>query len=133
MIRALALALVVVGCDSGGEDTCVPAYEAPQCDPLYEPTFDNFHERTLVPSCAVGGGSCHAMEGSAGGLAYLDADATYRAFIDHGLVVPNQPECSPLAHRLGAGDPTTAMPPGDPLSAAEQCVAMLWIARGASR
>ncbi len=131
-VRALALfaVLVAAGCDSASE-TCVPAYEAPSCDPLYEPTFDNFHRETLLKKCAVAGGSCHASEGAAS-LAYEDADHAYAMFIDQGLVVPNEPECSTLVHRLEA-DSSSSMPPGAPLSEAERCVVKLWIARGASR
>lgn len=126
----LALALAA-GCDSA-EDECIPAYEAPTCDPLYEPTFDNLHRQTLLEKCAVAGGSCHASEGAASGIVYEDPEHAWHLLLDRGLVIPNQPECSVLVHRLEA-DGSSSMPPGAPLSEAERCVVKLWVARGASR
>ncbi len=128
---ALALSLLF-GCDPAAEDPCIEAYAAPQCTPLYEPTFENFHRETLLKSCAVTGG-CHNSETAASGLVYTDPDVAYASLIDRGLAIPHQPECSPLVHRLMASDPARTMPPRRPLSAAEQCVAQLWIEYGAQR
>jgi len=130
--RTLFAALLLSGCDSGASETCVPAADAPTCDPLYEPTFDNFHRQTLVKRCAVAGGGCHAPEGAAAGLVYEDPDASYSALLEGGLVMAPDHGCSTLMQRLDA-TPDNSMPPGAPLSAAERCEARTWIARGALR
>lgn len=129
----LALAAAAHGC--GGSE-CVADLPL-DCAPLYTPTFDQIFTRTLTPSCAVSGVSCHAPEGSQGGLAFGDADAAYDALLGKAggaaRVLPGEPACSVLIERIHATDPDRVMPRGAPLSEAERCVFTKWIANGAQR
>lgn len=130
----LAATAVIIGC--GGESDCVTDLPL-DCAPLYEPTFDQIYARTLAPTCAASGASCHAPEGSQGGLSFGDADAAYAALLGKGggtaRVLPGDPACSVLIERLYTTDPSTVMPRGAPLSDAERCVFTQWIANGAKR
>jgi hypothetical protein len=110
------------------------------CELLYQPTFQDFHERRIVRTCGAAGtgGSCHAPEGAGqSGLVLGEADDAYRALLDdsRGMarVIPGDPECSLLVQRLESDDPDFMMPPGDKLSDRELCSIRLWIANGAER
>ena len=104
------------------------------CAPLYEPTFDNIHQRTLVPSCAIGS-SCHSSEGAKAGLVFDTADESYKAILgldDPGSAfIPDDPGCSLIVKRIESIE--NPMPPGQRLSEAERCVIVQWIAQGAPR
>lgn len=130
----VAAAAATRGC--GGRSDCVADVPL-DCAPLYEPTFDNIHQRTLIPSCAVSGASCHAAEGGQGGLVFSDADSSYAALLGTGgqrpRVAPGDPGCSLIVERLWSSDPSVVMPRGAPLSEAERCVFTQWIAGGAKR
>lgn len=107
------------------------------CAPLYSPTFDNVFTRTLQPTCAQAGASCHAAEGKQGGLAFDDPDSAYAELVGsaskQGVVVPGDPSCSALVERLETAEASRRMPPGNPLSAAERCAIVQWIHDGAKR
>lgn len=122
------------GC--GGGSDCVADLPL-DCAPLYDPTFDQIHARTLVPSCAVSGASCHGAEGGQGDLVIGDADSAYAALLGtnggRARVTPGDPACSLLVERLWSTDPAVVMPRGAPLSDAERCVFTKWIAAGAKR
>jgi hypothetical protein len=132
---AVGAAALGQGCSSGGP-ACVTTLPA-DCAPLYEPTFDNVYSRTIAPSCAVSGASCHAAEGRQGGLAFPDADAAYAALLgqDGGeaRVIPGDAACSEIVERLYATDPDVVMPRGAPLADPERCAVVKWIAAGAKR
>ncbi len=119
-------------------DACVAGLST-TCRPLYDPpTFDTLFEKILKPSCAQGMGTCHTDDSAMGGLVMEDADTTYAALLgeldQRARVVPGDPACSLLVRRLEARSADERMPPGPtPLSAAERCNVVLWIANGAER
>lgn len=127
------VAALVFGCGDASEDepSCTPAEEAPDCQPLYAPTFDNLHAQTLAPTCSPAGGSCHASEGAQGGLVLETADAAFAGLQAH--VEPGAPRCSELVERLTTGDPQRMMPPGAPLPDSAVCAFRQWIHAGAER
>jgi hypothetical protein len=130
----IAAAAATIGCGGGSE--CVADLPL-DCAPLYTPTFDQIYTRTLAPTCAVSGASCHAPEGNQGGLSFGDADAAYAALLgkdgNTARVVAGDAACSVVIERLYATDPSVVMPRGAPLSDAERCVFTQWIANGAKR
>lgn len=132
----LGLAALASGC-GGGETTaaCVQGLDL-SCAPLYWPTFDQVYTRTLKPSCAISGASCHASEGAMGGLVFADEGSSYALLLGQNgskaQIIPGDAACSPLIERLHATD-TTVMPPGAPLADAERCAIARWIQNGAKR
>ena len=110
---------------------------ARDCAPLYEPTFEALFLRTLNPSCGIEGSTCHqgGGAGTKGGLTFDSPRSSYAALLDTSrswrLVAPGDPECSKVVYRIASHDLGEVMPPGRPLSAAEQCTIVTWIARGA--
>jgi len=125
------LAPIAVGCGGGGSgDACVDVDLT--CQPLYEPTFDNIHQRTLAAKCAVSGSACHSRAGAQNGLVMEDADTAYDDLL-RSRVTPGDPSCSLMIRRIQSGDPDFQMPPGAPLSAAERCVLIQWVEAGAER
>lgn len=125
------LGLPCAGCSSG--EACVEV--TADCAALYQPDFEQIHARTLLPSCAINGASCHAPEGGQGGLRFGTADEAHSALLggSEPRVIPGDPGCSPLVTRLHSTDPGEQMPPGSPLSAEERCVFVQWVSEGAAR
>jgi hypothetical protein len=127
----LAAPLATPAC--GGED-CVEV--STSCDPLYEPTFDNVWQNTLSVSCAVGS-TCHTASGDRGGLTLDTADGAYSDLLgesgDDARVLSGDPGCSEMIRRIVADDSGDLMPPGSPLSEAERCAVIQWVANGAER
>jgi hypothetical protein len=109
------------------------------CSPLYDPpTFPVIFEKILRPTCAQGMGTCHTSDAAKGGLVMEDADTTYDRLLgeldQRARVKPGDPACSLLVERLEAPAADERMPPGPtPLSPAERCTIVLWIANGAER
>ncbi len=103
------------------------------CSPLYQPIFDEIHKRTLLPTCAQGGASCHSDEGKRGGLALEDVDAAFAALVDGGRVTAGDAPCSEMIVRTHQTGKDWSMPPRRPLSAEERCVLRLWVEQGAKR
>jgi len=107
------------------------------CAPLYSPTYDEIFTRTLHPTCAQAGGSCHAAAGAQGGLVFEDADTAYALLLgqmgERARVVPGDTSCSVLVERLSSTDKTVVMPPGGALPDAERCAVIQWIKQGAKR
>ncbi len=137
---ALAHSLAI-GCTcslglGGCSDDCVAV--PVDCAPLYAPSFDNVFTRTLVPTCASGGSSCHAPSGGRGGLVFEDQAAAYDALVGHAAgsggtrVIAGDAGCSLLVQKLESTDEAFQMPPGSPLSAPERCAIEQWIADGAA-
>lgn len=124
----------LVGAPACGGDDCVEV--STSCEPLYEPTFDNVWQNTLVASCAVGS-TCHTSGGDRGGLSLDDADRAYAELLgdsgDDARVLAGDPSCSALIRRIVTDDEGEAMPPGAPLSEAERCAVIQWVANGAKR
>jgi hypothetical protein len=111
---------------------CTTAAPPPTCAPAYEPTFANVFERTLKPSCGIGGAACHTARGRQGGLVFEEADEAYRG-LSTGKVRAGDPSCSAVIVRLAETNPNVRMPPGRSLAADEQCAVVRWIADGAKR
>ncbi len=142
LLWLLGLAAVAVACKS---DNAPPAHAclatlAPDCVPLYDPTFDNLYKNVLGTSCGASttGSSCHSERGAMAGLVMQTANEAY----DHLLgksdgrkrVIAGNPECSLLMERLASDDPRFRMPPGQmQLGAMERCAFQLWISEGAKR
>lgn len=125
------LVLVQSGCggDESSSSGCVTV--TTDCTPLYEPTFDNVYTKTLVPSCALSGASCHSAQGQQGGLVLDDPDAAFSGLTSR--INTADPGCSKLFERLLSTEPATVMPPGKPLPASEQCAIAQWVQAGAAR
>lgn len=105
-----------------------------ECAPLYEPTFDNVFNITLQQRCGVAGTACHAREGGQAGLVFVDIDESYTLLTGQTARVDSEAlGCGTLLSRIAASDPSRAMPPSAPLSAAEQCSIVQWVAMGANR
>lgn len=134
---ALSLLSLPLGCGKGSDGlACVEGLPA-QCSPLYAPTFDNLFTRTLQPTCAQSGASCHSSQGMMGGLVFEDENAAYNLLLGKtdgkARVNPGDPSCSLIVEHLESTDPGQVMPPGAPLSDQEKCVFIQWIAMGAAR
>jgi len=116
---------------------CVPV--APEkasaaCTPLYEPSYANVFSKTLQPTCAKSGVSCHASTGKQGGVAFDDADVAYTQLLDTTQAVrAGDPACSAIVARVVATDGNVRMPPGRSIDPGEQCAIIQWIANGAKR
>jgi hypothetical protein len=127
------MVVLLPGCHGGEESTCLEALPG-DCAALYEPVFEQVYQQTLASKCAVPGGACHAAAGAKGGLALEGIDAAYDNLLADGVrVVPGDPECSVLVHRLESTDSSFVMPVGAPLSQAERCAIQEWIRNGALR
>jgi len=136
-------ALLGLCCETQGEapePACVD-FDAAGCAPLYPPVFDDVFTRTLVPSCATGGGSCHASASALGatdrGFFVDDADATHARLLedrgDASFVDQGDAQCSQIIVRLTIDDDELRMPPGSELAAGEICSVAQWIEMGAVR
>ncbi len=140
-MRKIALASLVVasisifatlsssGCSSPGQAGACKAPAPTTCSQLYDPTFDQVFTRTLQPTCAAGGSSCHSA--GKGGFLVDTIDATYTRI--SARLVAGKPECSEVVDRLYSTETGYAMPPGAQLSEAERCSIVKWIAAGAKR
>jgi hypothetical protein len=143
-VRALAAAAVVCvsapACnDDDGDpdgDGCVdrPA----SCEQLYPPEWDEVWQNTIEPTCTAQGSSCHfsadASGAANGGPIFADQAQAYGRLLDgeHPLVVPGDPECSPLYFRLATDDTALRMPPGEaPVDERALCSIAAWIESGA--
>jgi hypothetical protein len=131
------LGLLLLACRSSAPQ-CVDGLSL-NCQPLFDPpTYQAIFDQVLMPSCAVGQGTCHTPDAAMGGLVFADADAAYALLLTppnaSPRVIPGNPACSLLMERLESSDPDFRMPPGDtPLSAAARCAIAQWIAAGAQR
>lgn len=136
-LAAAALATLACG-SSDAQDGPTCAAVPRDCRPLYAPTFDALFERTLNPTCGVGGSTCHASGGAGthGGVVFDSPDRAYQALLADRpwkLVDPGDPSCSKIVYKVTSHDPFVMMPPGRPLADAEQCVIISWVAAGARR
>jgi hypothetical protein len=131
VVPSVALSACASSDSSPPAPACVTVDRA--CAPAYEPTFDNIFTKTLQPSCALAGSSCHASAGQKGGLALDNVDTAYRLLMQNQRAIAKDPECSVLARRLQSTDTAVMMPPGLALAQAERCAIIQWMARGALR
>ncbi|MEQ9319896.1 MAG: c-type cytochrome domain-containing protein [Polyangiaceae bacterium] len=131
---SLLVAAPLLGAPACAGEDCVDV--STSCEPLYEPTFDNVWQNTLVTSCAVGS-TCHSAGADRGGLTLDDADRAYDELLGNGgddpRVSPGDPGCSEVIRRLVSDDSGEVMPPGSALSEAERCAVIQWVANGAER
>lgn len=113
---------------------CSPSEANASCTPLYDPTFDQVWEKTLKPTCAASGASCHSSRGRQGGLAFEDKEESYTLITrENGPIVAGDPKCSEVVARIMATSGKVRMPPGRSLDVGEQCSIIQWIANGAKR
>ena len=132
------VAVFVVGCglDESSSGPCLKGISI-ECTPQYTPTFEKIFEITLQNSCSVGGNACHSSAGAKGGLSFDDIEQSYKLLLNPGTtdprVVPGDPACSSLVHRLASNDSSLLMPPGNKLSPEVRCAIVQWIAAGAER
>jgi len=129
---------LVTGCpDNNAEPPAPVCLEAgvidTACAAAYTPTYDELYTRTLQPTCAKSGASCHASTGKQGGLDFSDKEAVYAAMLKNNVARAGQPECSSVVQRVIATDGLVRMPPGANIPAGEQCALIQWIANGAKR
>jgi hypothetical protein len=129
---AVAIGSLGVACgDSGG--TCIEVDV--DCDPLYEPTFDNVFAMTLNDKCTDA--PCHDAEAPRAGLSYVDPDEAYDLLLGNvggrSRVEPGDPNCSLIIRRIESTSSGFRMPPGTPLVEEEKCSIRQWIANGAER
>lgn len=107
-----------------------------QCNELYEPEFTEIYNRTLLPRCGVDG-PCHSPEEMKGGMVFRDEQTSYDLLLGHAdgnvRVTPGDPSCSELSKRIYSSSVSFQMPPGSPMSDAEKCSIIKWIANGAQR
>lgn len=97
----------------------------------YEPTFDNLYTMTLKDSCGSTRSSCHSAAGHKGGMSFEDEAHAYAALVGGARVHPGDPGCSDLIVRTDSPGTDYQMPPGDPLTPAERCGLIQWVAHGA--
>lgn len=132
---ALATLLLCMPACSDPESTCTEV--TTECAPLYEPTFENVFTNTLQQRCGVAGSACHAREGAQAGLVFVDIDESYALLtgqVDGRVRVdPDALGCDILLSRLASPEPRFVMPPAAPLSDAELCSIVQWVAQGATR
>jgi Planctomycete cytochrome C len=127
-VAALAAA-ALAGCTSDAPPSCITVDTT--CAPLYAPTFDNVYTMTLQNTCGSQNASCHSAAGQQGGMSFEDQQHAYRALLA-GRVVPGNPGCSKMVVRTSSPGASYQMPPGDPLSEAERCALLQWVAAGAA-
>ncbi len=128
----MTLTLGLGGCSGcSGDDLACVEPQPSDCQPLYQPVFDEVFARTIEPRCALSGGACHSASGAKGGLRLDTADVAYEHLVDQGRVVPGDASCSLMVIRIEGGG--GVMPPGTPLSEAERCAVETWVANGAKR
>lgn len=131
-MRALLVLVLVCAAGSGagcGEE-CVEVDL--ECTPLYEPTFENVFDETLVDSCGIVG-PCHNASAARAGLVFEDIDESYQLLMENERVIPFDAGCSLLVKRIESTKSSFVMPPGGGLADAEKCAIELWIANGAQR
>ena len=136
VLAPLVLTTVVLGGCGSDESTpkrCVPSTPDRACTPAYEPTFEQVFAKTLQPTCAKSGVSCHASTGKQGGLDFEQIEGAYENLVARQSVVANDPACSALVYRVTATDGKVRMPPGRSIDPGEQCAIITWIANGAKR
>lgn len=125
------------GTGGSGEDCLDPLPEA--CDLAFAPTYDAFYDNLLSRTCGASstGSSCHGPDGGMAGLYLHDREMAYDYLLgavdDRARVIPGDPECSVLVHRIESTDPDFLMPPTARLSDGERCAIERWIATGAKR
>ncbi|HEY0477114.1 MAG TPA: c-type cytochrome domain-containing protein [Kofleriaceae bacterium] len=125
---AAALAAPCAGCPADPPPACITVDT--RCQPLYAPTFDNVYAMTLRDTCGSQRTSCHSAAGKQGGMSFQDPQHAFDA-LHAGRVVPGNPGCSKMIVRTDSPGASYQMPPGDPLSEAERCVLIQWVAAGA--
>lgn len=138
MHRGIVWALILVlasplGCAQNEAAACLETVAEVDCQPEYEPTFENIYTRTLLARCAVGGGACHLAGAAHGGLVLDSIEAAYSGLVSDGRVVSMDPNCSILIDRIEREGQPGLMPPNNPLSEAERCAVTLWVRGGALR
>jgi hypothetical protein len=123
--------VVLCGCTTPGPDPSRCVTKDAGCTPAYDPTFANVWSKTLQPTCASTGVSCHASTGKQGGIVFDSEAAAYDTLRAQKAYRAGDPACSEIVFRMASTDPYVRMPPGATLDPAEQCAIAQWIAAGA--
>lgn len=123
------LMLAALSCSQESSSSCVAVL--PDCDPLYPPRWSRIYETTIQAKCSVGNGACHS-EAAQNALRFIDSEQSYDSLLEKAYVIPDDPACSPLMHRLNSADPNEIMPPGAGLAENERCSIQQWITLGAN-
>ncbi len=123
-----ALVLLLVACGPG---PLQPAEVDLGCTPQYEPTYHDVWSQTLRFDCGIGG--CHRGDQARGSLDLSNEETARDELLEPGQdrVIPGDPEHSLMIMRVFTDIEEYQMPPGSPLSDAEQCALALWVADGA--
>jgi cytochrome c551/c552 len=134
MLFACAFVLAACGGPANSSLSCVVVKT--ECSPLYDPpTYAAIYSKIFQPTCAAGRGTCHTADAKMGGLFFQNPAEAYQLLIGvtdgRARVLRDNPGCSLLAERLESRDRRFQMPPGTPLSDAELCTVMKWLAAGA--
>jgi hypothetical protein len=132
--RALVLACVAL-LSCGDSEKPAPACTTVDlnCTPAYEPTFDQVFAKTLKPSCAKTGPSCHNNVGKRRGLIFEDPDTAYQLLQQQGVVHGGDAACSEVVVKVTSTDPLVRMPPAASIPLGEQCAIVHWVQDGAKR
>jgi hypothetical protein len=135
---ALLFATLAAGCGNGDENdarpSCVDA-DVDGCKLAYPAEYPILFDRIFLQKCASAGGACHGGTGQ-GGLAFVDADASYELLVSAKggtRVKPGDARCSEVVVRLDSIGHSWSMPPGAPLDEGMRCSVRRWIQMGAPR
>ncbi len=135
LVAGVLIAVLAIACGTNDGPQCVEVDLT--CAPLYQPTFDNIYNNTLLPKCSPANGACHDPGHANGGISYTDPDSAYDLLLGNtdgrARVVPGDPNCSLIVERIESSTAKFLMPPGDQLPASERCAIEQWIADGAPR
>jgi len=136
--------LAGIACACGGDDgtadapACLTDLDA-DCSATIPATFDSLYSNIVEPSCGGTGDnpSCHRAGARQAGLDLSAPAKAYDALLGKrgkALVLPGDPECSPLMQRIEADDDTFRMPLGtERMAPGLRCAVQQWIADGAER
>ncbi len=122
MFRIMHVMALVAGLAVGGA-------EAGESDP--DASSSTFFELKVRPVLASSCVKCHGEKKSSGGLRLDSREAILAGGENGPVVVPGDPEGSPLIRAIRRVDETLKMPPNQPLPHAAQDALAAWVAAGA--
>lgn len=129
LFAGLVAVVAVAGAACGEEAPPACIAVDTSCAPLYPPTFENVYANTLRVTCGSERSACHSRTGE-GNMSLAEPSIAHQALLA-GRVAPGDPACSELIVRTSSPGADYQMPPGQPLSEAERCALIQWVAAGA--